>query len=213
MKVIRVREHVNPLGKKYQDPVLAPNWGEIYPNFSQPLSLDIGCGKGEYILKMAQLKSDWNWLGLEIRAPLVERAVAIQNSLGIKNLHYLFCNANVSLSHLLPANSLAQVSIQFPDPWFKRRQHKRRTVQPQLVIDLAQILVPQAQILLQSDIEMVATEMRKFFEADKRFINLAGEGKFADSDSYPEHVLTDREEWSIAKNRSIYRAFLEFHPS
>jgi len=212
MKVIRVREHVNPLGKKYQDPTPAPNWQEIYPDLSQPLSLDIGCGKGEYILKMAQLHPDWNWLGLEIREPLVDRAIAIQNTLGLKNLHYLFCNVNVSLAQLLPSNSISQVSIQFPDPWFKRRQHKRRTVQPQLVSDLAQVLIPKAQVLLQSDIQMVATEMLKYFEADRRFINLAGAGTFADSNCYPEHIPTDREAWAVQNNGCIYRAHLKFSP-
>lgn len=209
MKAIRVREHVNPLGKKYQEPIPAPNWQEIYP-VSQPLSLDIGCGKGEYILKMAQLKPDWNWLGVEIRKPLVERAIAIQKDLELKNLHYLFGNVNISLQQLLPPNSLSQVSIQFPDPWFKRRQHKRRTVQPQLVTDLARILIPNAQVLLQSDIEMVAKEMLRYFEADSRFINLAGMGKFADLNCYPEHIPTDREEWTIARNGCIYRAHLVF---
>jgi len=211
MKVIRVREHVNPLGKKYQDPTPAPNWQEIYADFSQPLSLDIGCGKGEYILKMAQLKPDWNWLGLEIREPLVDRAIALQNDLGLKNLHYLFCNVNVSLLHLLPPNSVHQVSIQFPDPWFKRRQHKRRTVQPQLVADLTQVLIPNAEVFLQSDIQMVATEMLKYFEADGRFINLAGAGRFADSDCYPEHTPTDREEWTFATGGIVYRAHLRFN--
>ncbi|AFY75266.1 tRNA (guanine-N(7)-)-methyltransferase [Synechococcus sp. PCC 7502] len=210
MKAIRVREHVNPLGKKYQEPTPPPHWQKIYADFSQPLSLDIGCGKGEYILKMAQLKPDWNWLGLEIREPLVERAIAIQNSLGLKNLHYLFCNVNVSLRHLLPPNSVHQVSIQFPDPWFKRRQHKRRTVQPQLVADLAMVLVPNAQILLQSDIEMVAKEMLKYFEADRRFNNLAGTGNFADDSCYPAHELTDREEWTITTGGTVYRSHLKF---
>jgi len=212
MKVIRVREQVNPLGKKYQDPTPAPNWQEIYPDFSKPLSLDIGCGKGEYILKMAHLHPDRNWLGLEIREPLVHRAIALQQELGIKNLHYIFCNVNVSLEHLLPKNSVHQVSIQFPDPWFKRRQHKRRTVKPQLVKDIAQVLVPKAQILLQSDILMVAKEMLKYFEADGRFVNQAGVGAFADSNCYPEHIPTDREEWTIGHNGCVYRAHLQFLP-
>lgn len=218
MKVIRVREHVNPLGKKYQEAIAVPNWQEIYSDFSLPLSLDIGCGKGEYILKMAQLKPDWNWLGLEIREPLVDRAIAIQNTLKqneleLKNLHYLFCNVNACLTQILPANSVSQVSIQFPDPWFKRRQHKRRTVQPQLVTDLAKILVPNAQVLLQSDIHAVAKEMLKYFESDCRFINLAGAGNFAESDCYPDHVSTDREDWTQQKGGDIYRSHLRFNPS
>jgi tRNA (guanine-N7-)-methyltransferase len=209
---VRVREHVNPLSHKYQDPTPPPNWQEVYGDRTLPLSLDIGCGKGEYILKMAQLKPDWNWLGLEIREPLVERAIAIKQELGLSNLYYLFCNVNVSLEQLLPANSVQQLTIQFPDPWFKRRQQKRRTVQPELIKDLTKILIPGSQVLLQSDIQMVAREMLKYFEENGRFTNLAGTGNFADDHCYPEHVPTDREEWTIFQNGDIYRAHLKFCP-
>jgi tRNA (guanine-N7-)-methyltransferase len=201
IKRVRVREHVNPLGEKYQTPTPPPEWEVIYANWSKPLSLDIGCGRGEYILQMAQLKPEWNWLGLEIREPLVHSAIAAQKSLGLDNLHYLFCNANISLVGLLPPAKVQQVTIQFPDPWFKRRQHKRRVVQPELV-------VPGAQILLQSDILMVAKEMLKNFEAEAGFRNLAGKGQFADPSIYPEHIPTDRESWTLLQGGSIYRAHL-----
>ena len=209
MRAIRVREHVNPLGKKYQELIAMPNWAAIYP-LAQPLGLDIGCGKGEYVLEMAKTKPDWNWLGLEIREPLVERAIAIQKSLGLSNLHYIFCNVNVALANLLPPQSVHQVSIQFPDPWFKRRQHKRRTVQPELVKDIANILIPAADVLLQSDIEPVAQQMLQFFEQDEHFINLAGRGAF--TNSYPPHIPTDREQWTIANGGAVYRCHLQFKP-
>jgi len=207
---IRVREHVNPLSKKYQEPTPPPNWQEVYADRSLPLSLDIGCGKGEYIRQMAQLQPDWNWLGLEIREPLVDRAISLQQELRLTNLYYLFCNVNVSLSQLLPDRTVNQVSIQFPDPWFKRRQQKRRTVQPQLVQDLTKILIPGAQVLLQSDIEMVAKEMLRYFEEQGEFMNLAGQGNFADDRCYPQHIPTDREAWTISQNGEVYRAHLQF---
>lgn len=210
IKRVRVREHVNPLGQRYQSATQPQDWEATYADWSKPLSLDIGCGRGEYILQMAQLKPDWNWLGLEIREPLVNSAIAAQRSLNLHNLHYIFCNANTSLAGLLPHHKIQQLTIQFPDPWFKRRQHKRRVVQPQLVQDLAALLVPGAQILLQSDILMVAQEMLKYFEADPRFVNLAGRGQFADRDIYPEHIPTDREAWTLQQSGSIYRAHLKF---
>ncbi len=209
MPVIRVREHVNPLSHKYQNPTPPPNWQGIYDDWQKPLSLDIGCGKGGYLLAIASKQPEWNFLGLEIREPLVDRAIAIQAELGLKNLHYLFCNVNVSLADLLPPGKIKQVTIQFPDPWFKRRQHKRRTVQPQLVEDLFPLLANGAQILLQSDIQPVAREMLRSFEQNPQFINLAGKGNFADQNVYPEHIMTEREEYAIAQGGSIYRAHLQ----
>lgn len=207
---IRVREHVNPLGKKYQELTPSPDWSKVYADWSKPFSLDIGCAKGGYILELAQLKPDWNFLGLEIREPLVHRAIKLQQELGLNNLHYLFCNVNVSLTNLLPPAKIQQVTIQFPDPWFKRRQHKRRVVQPELVTALIDLLIPGAQVLLQSDIEEVATEMLQYFEDSDRFINLAGKGEFADDSVYPPHLPTEREQWTIQQGGKVYRAHLKF---
>jgi tRNA (guanine-N7-)-methyltransferase len=214
--VKRVREHVNPLSEKYQEPTPPPDWAQVYDDWSKPLSLDIGCGKGGYVLEMAKLYPDRNWLGLEIREPLVYRAIALKNSLtgecDLSNLHYLFCNVNVTLPSLLPPGKIDQVSILFPDPWFKRRHKKRRVVQPELVELLTKLLVPGAEILLQSDVEEVATSMREVFEANPNFVNQAGQGNFASITLYPEHVMTEREEWTISQGKPVYRAFLKFVP-
>jgi tRNA (guanine-N7-)-methyltransferase len=205
----RVREHVNPLAKKYSVAIAPPVWTEIYADCSKPLSLDIGCARGRYILQMSQLRQDWNFLGLEIREPLVDRCNEVRDELCLTNLHYLFCNANVSLSGLLTKNSLHEVTVQFPDPWFKRRQQKRRTVQPELVATLADLLVPNAPIFLQSDILEVAEDMRQHFEANENFVNLAGVGNFADDAIFPEHTPTERENSVISQGLPIYRAYLK----
>ncbi|MDX1978565.1 MAG: tRNA (guanosine(46)-N7)-methyltransferase TrmB [Pseudanabaenaceae cyanobacterium bins.68] len=211
MAVIRIREHVNPLSHRYRLPTPPPPWESIYRDWHQPLSLDIGCGRGGYLSAIATAQPDWNFLGLEIREPLVERALKDKAERGLTNLHYLFCNVNVSLAQLLPPQKLHQVTIQFPDPWFKRRQHKRRTVQPQLVQDLVPLLVPNAQILLQSDIQPVAREMLKLFEQDDHFVNLAGAGRF--TEMYPAHIPTEREEYVLSQGGTVYRAHLEFKPA
>jgi tRNA (guanine-N7-)-methyltransferase len=214
--VKRVREHVNPLSEKYREPTAPPDWQQVYGDWSKPLSLDIGCGKGGYVLAMAQRHPEWNWLGLEIREPLVHRAIALKNSLtsacNLSNLHYLFCNVNVTLPSLLPPGKIHQVSILFPDPWFKRRHKKRRVVQPELVEELSKLLIPGAEVLLQSDIEEVAASMRDTFEANQNFVNLAGKGNYASASLYPEHVMTEREEWTISQSKPVYRAYLQFQP-
>jgi len=169
---VRVRQHVNPLSKKYQEIISPPNWEKIYSNLQQPLHLDIGCARGRFLLKMAREQPDWNFLGLEIRDPLVEEANRIRDELGLTNLHYLFSNVNIDLDSLLsslPLQVLQWVSIQFPDPWFKKRHAKRRTVQPELVATLAQHLPSGAHIFLQSDVEWLALEMRDRVAAHPSF--------------------------------------------
>jgi tRNA (guanine-N7-)-methyltransferase len=170
-----------------------------------PLHLDIGCGKGGYLLTMARHNPQQNFLGLEIRRPLVVRACQERDAAGLTNLHYAYCNVNVSLG-TWEFQAIA-VSILFPDPWFKRRQQKRRTVQPQLVADLARILVPGGQVYLQSDVEPLAIAMVKTFLAHPAYRNLAAPGRFL-GDAYPDHVPTEREQSVRERGLPIYQTVL-----
>ncbi|MDI9637598.1 tRNA (guanosine(46)-N7)-methyltransferase TrmB [Oscillatoria amoena NRMC-F 0135] len=208
MARVRVREHVNPLAEKYQTSIAPPQWDNLYGKVQQPLHLDIGCARGRFVLKMAQALPQWNFLGLEIREPLVEEANQIRDQLGLTNLHYLFCNANNSLQPLLaslPTGVLQRVTIQFPDPWFKKRHQKRRVVQPELVEQLALALPEGAEVFLQSDVEEVALQMRSLFDESPVFQpTTAG---WLETNPLP--IPTEREIATLARNFPVYRAL--FH--
>ena len=204
MSPVRVRQHVNPLSATYQRPIDMPDWEKLYDDVTRPLHLDIGCGRGHFLLQMAQQQPDWNFLGLEIREPLVHQANDWKDDAGLTNLHFLFCNVNVSLADLLrqwPGQPLHYVTIQFPDPWFKKRHQKRRVVQPELVAELAHHLVPGGQILLQSDIEAVAAEMRDRIQEHPAF---APHGKDWLSHN-PLPVPTERELSTLERQEPVYR--------
>lgn len=201
---VRVREHVNPLCSQFLQPIALPDWQAVYAHPQQPLQIDIGCGRGRFLLKMAPLRPDWNFLGLEIRHPLVTEANQWRDWQGYTNLHYLFCNANPALRSILsafPAGQLQMVSIQFPDPWFKRRHQKRRVVQESLVADLAEFLAPGGRVFLQSDVLEVATEMRDRFLADPTFIT--EESGWLTENPFP--VATEREISTLSRQEPVYR--------
>jgi tRNA (guanine-N7-)-methyltransferase len=209
LAVIRVRQHVNPLAQKYQKPVTSIEWEKIYTNINQPLHLDIGCARGRFVLQMAQVESNWNFLGLEIREPLVVEANRLGSELGLTNLHYVFCNANNSLQLLLsslPPGILQRVTIQFPDPWFKTRHAKRRVVQPELVADLANYLAVGGVVFLQSDMEFLAVEMCDRFAANSAF-HRVGTGEWLAEN--PLLVPTEREVATQKKGEPVYRALFE----
>ncbi len=169
MPYVRTRQHVNPLSRQFQQPVSVPAWAEVFKNPAQPLHLDLGCARGRFLLEMAQVQPEWNFLGMEIRKVLVDEANEIAQARGLGNLYYLFANANVSLTTLLAPASADRVTIQFPDPWFKRRHQKRRLVQPEFVADLAQIIKPGGCVFLQSDVLEVTSQMRETFAANPKF--------------------------------------------
>ncbi|MBD2414998.1 tRNA (guanosine(46)-N7)-methyltransferase TrmB [Nostoc calcicola FACHB-389] len=209
MAAVRVRQHVNPLAQKYQTPVSPLDWEKVYAKPNQSLHLDIGCAKGQFLLNMAKIEPNWNFLGLEIREPLVVEANKLRSKLGLINLHYLFCNVNNSLESLLsslPPGSLQRVTIQFPDPWFKTRHAKRRVVQPELVAELANYLAVGGVVFLQSDMEFVAVEMRDRFAAHPAYEKI-GTGEWLPENPLP--VPTEREIYTQNKGEPVYRALFE----
>ncbi|MEL6263044.1 MAG: tRNA (guanosine(46)-N7)-methyltransferase TrmB [Cyanobacteria bacterium J06626_6] len=223
----RVRQHVNPLSSKYANPAIAPDWPSVYADASLPLHLDIGCAKGDFVREMSQQQPDWNFLGLEIRQPLVERSLLRRDRAverGAKqNLHFIFCNANNSLGPVLETYSgrLQCVSIQFPDPWFKKRHQKRRVVQPALVEALSELMPKGGMVWLQSDIESVCAEMCDRFDEHPNFARAheVTQAALPKQSSSPDGVQwlskspfpaqTDRERVTQEKGQPVYRARYE----
>lgn len=208
MARVRVRQHVNPLSSRYLQPISLPDWSQIYSNLSSPFYLDLGCGRGRFLLQMATLFPDRNFLGIEIRELLVQEANRIKSSHNLTNLYYLFANINVSLRDILsslPPNSLQMVMIQFPDPWFKKKHHKRRIVKPEVVNIIAEFLRDDGQVFLQSDVEEVAQEMVDLFLENPRFQLLSPQIWLPEN---PLGIMTEREIASINKGRKVYRTIL-----
>lgn len=216
MARVRVRQHVNPLSQKFQIAITPPEWETIYANLSQPFFLDIGSARGRFLLEMAKLKPEYNFLGLEIRQPLVEQANAKRDELGLTNLHFLFCHVNISLDSILsslPKDCLQFVAVQFPDPWFKKRHAKRRMVKPELVNTLAEYLQPKMSdklsgVFLQSDVQFIAQEMSSCFQAHPAF-------EQANPFWLPENplpVATQREVATLANEKPVYRTLFYKKP-
>jgi tRNA (guanine-N7-)-methyltransferase len=205
-----VRQHVNPLSRLHQLAGPLPPPGELFDDPSLPLLLDIGSARGRFLLAMAPLRPDRNHLGLEIRRPLVEAAEADRRRQGLTNLSFVYGNANVNLPDWLPLlqpSQLELVTLQFPDPWFKQRHHKRRVLQPALLLAIAAALSPGSRLFLQSDVEDLITPMRQLVEASGGFEPAGPEECGPHRNPLP--VATERETHVLAAglpvHRSLYR--------
>jgi tRNA (guanine-N7-)-methyltransferase len=209
-----VRQHVNPLSRRYQQPLVLPPPTELFDNPERPIHLDIGCARGRFLLALALAEPGRNHLGVEIRRPLVEAADADRRSLGLTNLQILFCNANVSLEHWLAAlepGRLERVSIQFPDPWFKTKHHKRRVLQPALLRALAAALAPGRELFLQSDVLAVIEPMVQLVEASGCFERPAGDPRpWLGANPLP--VATEREAHVLQQGLPVYRVLFQRNP-
>jgi tRNA (guanine-N7-)-methyltransferase len=206
MAKVRIRQHVNPLCSKFQKSVELPDWSTVYANPERPLHLDIGCARGRFTFAIAQAQPETNFLGIEIREALVAEANRLRNEAQLSNLHYLFCNVNIDFEKIarsLPPQVLQWVSIQFPDPWFKKRHAKRRVVQPEFVQMLARCLPVGAIVFLQSDVELLAIDMTEQFAAHPAFARTHTEPWLTTN---PLPVPTEREIATYAKGQSVYRS-------
>ena len=205
----RIRQHVNPLLRKFQEPIVLPEWQQVYTNPNLPLHLDIGCARGEFLLKMAQLQPEKNFLGVEIRHPLVITANEKKEQLGLSNLYYLFGSINYSATEILdslPSNIIHYITVQFPDPWFKKKHNKRRVIQPELVDTLVDYLISDGTILLQSDIKEVAIEMSNRFADHQLLVRQHPETWLQDN---PLPVPTERELYVLKDNLPVYRVLFK----
>ena len=206
-----VRQHVNPLSRFFQLPLALPAPAELFADPQLPVHLDIGCARGRFLLALAQQQPAVNHLGVEIRRALVQAAEADRQALALGNLHYLFCNANVSLQAwmaALPAGQLDLVSIQFPDPWFKKKHHKRRVLQPALLLAIAGALAEQQELFIQSDVLEVIEPMVLLIEASGYFRRPPQDGRPWRLDN-PLAVATERERLVLQQGLSVYRVLYE----
>lgn len=202
-----MRQHVNPLSRFFQLPLELPGPEALFPRPQQPIHLDIGCARGRCLLALADLNPDWNHLGVEIRRPLVTSADRDALASEHRNVRVLFCNANISLSHwlqALPPGRLQRVSIQFPDPWFKRRHRKRRVVQPELLLAIAAALPPDGELFLQSDVLEVIEPMVALTELCVGFTRPETDTRPWREDN-PLPVPTERERYVLEQDLPIYR--------
>ena len=202
MPRVRVHQHVNPLAPFYRQSPKPVDIESMFADPDRPLFLDLGCARGRFLLRMAEAAPAWNYLGVEIREPLVDEANRIAADAGLTNLRYSFCNAMLWLDRLigeLPGGILQAVTIQFPDPWFKKKHAKRRMVNEDMVGTIARHIAPEGRVFVQTDIEFLADEMFELFRVDERFSEDVLEAN-------PFPVRTEREKAVEEKGLDIYRA-------
>ncbi len=180
-----------------------PEWAKVYAEPFLPLHLDVGSAGGHFLLQMAEKSRNWNFLGLEIRQPLVERANRWKDERGLCNLYFFAGHANVVLKPLLeslPIGVLQYVSINFPDPWFKKRHHKRRLVNPEFVQILATYIHPGGKVFVQTDIQELHENIYETFTNNPHF-----EVEGTQLEQNPFGIMTEREISVLRLGRYVYR--------
>jgi tRNA (guanine-N7-)-methyltransferase len=125
-----------------------------------PRVLDIGFGDGEALLTTAVNNPGVDYLGVEVYDPGVGHLLVLLERAALGNVRIVKRDAVEVVAHMLEAESFDAVNLFFPDPWPKKRHHKRRLIQPQFVAALAAILKPRGLLHLATDWADYAAHMR-----------------------------------------------------
>lgn len=136
-----------------------------------PLVLEIGFGMGDSLLQMTAQEPDKNFIGIEVHPPGVGRLINSAGKDGIANLRVYMADAMDVLEDCIPDNSIDRLQLYFPDPWHKKKHHKRRILQPAFVQKLRGKIRPGGVFHLATDWQNYAEHMLEVMSAAEGFAN------------------------------------------
>lgn len=140
---------------------------------SAPVILEIGFGMGRTTAEIAEAHPQNDYLGVEVHTPGVGSLLKEIQTRGLTNVRLIQHDAVEVLTHMLADGSLAGIHLYFPDPWPKKRHHKRRLIQPALVSLLASKLAPAGYLHCATDWEEYAQQMLEVLGAEPQLKNTA----------------------------------------
>lgn len=135
----------------------------------QPVVAEIGFGNGETLVQLAAANPDQNFLGIEVHEPGVGHCLLKAEEAGIENLRIIAHDAIDVLTHQVRPKSLSRLNLYFPDPWPKKRHHKRRIVQPTFLDLVADRLVDGGTVNIATDWSNYAEHIDEVFSQSDRF--------------------------------------------
>ncbi|MET0070538.1 MAG: tRNA (guanosine(46)-N7)-methyltransferase TrmB [Candidatus Thiodiazotropha sp.] len=144
-----------------------------------PVTLEIGFGNGEALAQLAARHPEQDFLGVEVHSPGVGHLMLTLAAREAENVRILQSDAMELLRHHLPEASLQNLLLYFPDPWHKRRHHKRRIVSREFTDLVHRALRPGGLIHMATDWKAYAVQMMALFSQHGGFRNQAGEGNYA----------------------------------
>jgi len=148
------------------------------------LIVEIGFGNGSSLAAMAEANPDLNYLGIEVHRPGVAHLMLLLEEKKLTNVKIFHHDAIEILEQKIPDNAIAGVHLFFPDPWHKRRHHKRRIVRPSFIDLLNKKLKMGGYFHAATDWEHYAKEMLKTLSASNSIVNTSPNKSYCERPDY-----------------------------
>ena len=204
-----MRQHVNPLSKNFFEVDPIPPLNEIFENPKLPLHFDVGCASGDFLFELSLKNKNWNYIGIEIREKLVLNANLKMKGRENNNLYFSFGNANNIFGHSNNKSIIefiTSISFNFPDPWFKKKHHKRRVIQPKLINFLSNSMKKGSLIFIKTDVRELFDHIELTISESIKFKKLAIKDIQFHESFNPNSIQTNREKYVILNQLKIYES-------
>ncbi|MGS2719492.1 tRNA (guanosine(46)-N7)-methyltransferase TrmB [Paraglaciecola aestuariivivens] len=165
-----IEQHWPTMGLEHKDGLV--DLTQVFGR-SAPVVLEIGFGMGKSLVEMAKNEADKNFIGIEVHRPGVGSCLSEAAEQDVTNLRIYEHDAVEVFADCIADNSLARVQLFFPDPWHKKRHHKRRIVQPEFVQKLRSKLAIGGVFHMATDWENYAEHMLEVMTQAEGFKNLS----------------------------------------
>ena len=186
----RIRQHVNPLKSDLLDIADVPR---VESGPGRALEVELGAAEAHFLIDRARTDAATAFVGVEIRRELVEAVNVACAAAGPANVRSVFANISVDMGRLFADGSVRRFFLNFPDPWFKSRQHKRRVIGPGLMAEIGRALAAGGELFVQTDIFALALDAMAALEADDGFTNVAGGWTFLRESPYEAKSRRERQ--------------------
>ncbi|MGZ8226840.1 MAG: tRNA (guanosine(46)-N7)-methyltransferase TrmB [Methylococcaceae bacterium] len=183
------------------DPEADYNFAEVFGR-DAPLCVEIGFGNGESLAKMAAANPDKDYIGIEVHRPGVGHLLMLLDQQGLTNVRIYCHDAIEILEHKIADNSLAAVHLFFPDPWPKKKHHKRRIVQSVFTRLLANKLKPGGYFHAATDWQNYAESMLEVLSAEPCLYNASNAFDYCERPEY--RPLTKFEQRGIRLGHGVW---------
>lgn len=150
---------------KESDKGRLPNLETIYPDWQQHgVEIEVGSGKGAFLISRGKAATNKKLLGIEYARPYASYSADKIRGNKLENIKIMSTDAEKYIRDQVPDNSLSKLHIYFPDPWHKRRHHRRRLIKPEFILDAHRALRTGGLLLIVSD-------HHEYFKRIKRTLN------------------------------------------